>query len=234
MAPDELEGLISSARFATYIDLASGDREAATRLYIWTGELAGALFTDYRQLEVVFRNVVDQALTAYARSLDPAVVTWLDDSWLPRGANGWDKGAQDAIRTARQRARGRNPSHDGVIAGLTFGFWRYIVDGRYEEAFWLPALDAAFIGIPAAAAVDRRQKLEQVMINLNRFRNRLAHHEPICKPTTRQGPGGTQLVLSVDDVYKDLLKVLQWAKPDVSAQLLATSRVQQLLSNRPV
>lgn len=234
MAPDDLERLISPARFATFVDLASGDRDTAALLYAWTGELAGALFTDYRQLEVAFRNRVDQALSAYARALDPEVTTWLDDSWLPPGANGWDTGAHDALQIARRHARGRNPSHDGLVAELTFGFWRYIVDGRYEEAFWLPALDAAFTEVPGAAAVDRRQELEQAMINLNKLRNRLAHHEPICKPTRRQGPGGVRLTLSVDDVYEDLCNVILWTDPDVSVELLAQSRVPLLLSSCPI
>ncbi len=234
MAPDDLERLISPARFATFVDLASGDRDTAAHLYAWTGELAGALFTDYRQLEVMFRNQVDRALSVYARSVDPTVTTWLDDSWLPPGANGWDTGAQAALKTARRNARGRKPSHDGVVAELTFGFWRYIIGGRYEEAFWLPALDAAFTGIPGAAAVDRRRTLEQAMINLNKLRNRLAHHEPICKPTTRQGPGGIQLTLSVDDVYNDLRNVVHWTDPGISTELLAQSRVPHLLSSSPI
>ncbi len=52
----------------------------ATELYEWTGELAGALFTDFRHLEIVFRNRVDRALTRYARSLDQNVESWLCDS----------------------------------------------------------------------------------------------------------------------------------------------------------
>ena len=89
---DELEQLISPARFSTFVELSSGDRKVATKLYEWTGSLAGALFTDFRHLEIVFRNRVDQALMAYARSHDPDVTSWLDDSWLPDHTNGWNLG----------------------------------------------------------------------------------------------------------------------------------------------
>ena len=231
--PDELEQLISPARFSTFVELSSGDRELAAKLYEWTGSLAGALFTDFRHLEIVFRNRVDQALMAYARSRDPNVMSWLDDSWLPDHTNGWDDGANKAIKEARKVVRDDNPSHDAVIAQLMFGFWRYVTRGRYEEAFWLPALDEAFTNIPGANAVDRRVTLETAMINLNKLRNRIAHHEPICKPWKRHDHGGVELVLSVDDVYQDLKKVLDWCDPSSSGHFLQQSCVPELLATRP-
>ena len=233
LMPDELEHLISPARFSTFVDLSWGDRMVATKLYEWTGRLAGALFTDFRHLEIVFRNKVDQALMEYARTHDPDVMSWLDDSWLPDHTNGWDDEANKAIGKAREMARGRNPSHDAVIAQLMFGFWRYATKGRYEEAFWLPALDGVFTNIPGANAVERRVTLETAMINLNKLRNRIAHHEPICKPWKRRTQGGVELVLSVDDVYRDLEDVLRWCDPSSSVHFLKQSRVPELLATRP-
>jgi len=234
MTPKDLERLISPARFATFVKLTSGDRVAAARLYTWTGELAGAFFTDFRQVEVIFRNRVDQALAAYSHSQDPSIISWLDDTWVPPKANRWDKGAKDAIKTATRRVHSSSPSHDAVIAQLTFAFWRFTISGRYEEAFWLPALDSAFTNIPGPVAVDRRQALEQSMINLSNFRNRLAHHEPICKPSSRRGPNGTKLILSVEDVHRDLMNVLRWTDQDACSEIKSESRVRALLARRPV
>lgn len=233
LTSNELERLISPARFNTFVELSSGDRDVATRLYEWTGSLAGALFTDFRHLEIVFRNRVDRALMAHARSLDSSILSWLDDSWLPARSNGWDDGANKAIKKAGQMARGSSPSHDARIAQLTFGFWRYILKARYEEPFWIPALDAAFTNIPGTTEKNRRERLEQKMINLNKLRNRIAHHEPICKPWNRKEHGGTDLVLSVEDVYTDLTDVLRWCEPSSSAHFLAQSRVPELLATRP-
>ena len=234
LTPDELEKLISPARFGTFVELSSGDRKVATELYMWTGDLAGALFTDFRHLEITFRNTVDRTLLAHARSVDLSVVSWLDDSWLPARANGWNSGAQKAIEQARREAHGQNPSHDAVIAQLTFGFWRYLLTARYEKTFWLPALDGAFTNIPGTTEKNRRERLEKKMINLNKLRNRIAHHEPICKPWERKGHGGVDLVLSVDDVYTNLKDVLRWCEPTLSAHLLKQSRVPELLATRPM
>lgn len=233
LTPDDLEKLISPARFSTFVELSSGNRYTATRLYAWTGRLAGALLTDFRHLEIVFRNRVDQALMAYARSLDHSIVSWLDDSWLPARTNGWDEGANKAIRQASKSLHGARRSHDATIANLTFSFWRYVIAGRYEEAFWLPALDAAFIGIPGATSVDRRTSLENALIDLSRLRNRIAHHEPICKPWTRSGQGGAKLILTVDAVYESLREVLHWCGASSAAYFLEQSCVPGLLATRP-
>lgn len=232
--PNELESLISQPRFATYVSLAGGDRLLARDLYQWTGELAGALITDFRTLEVVFRNLVDQALTDHVAATAPDVTDWMFDStWIPAGGHWWNSAGQRILDEARNRAGGQNATHGGIVAELMFGFWRYVVVGRYEESFWIPALDAVFSGIPGAAPGDRRRTLEQSMMNLNGLRNRIAHHEPIAKPWTRRLPGGKTGVFTVDDIYQDLVQVLEWATPNHARQLLAESRVKPLLASRP-
>jgi hypothetical protein len=162
------------------------------------------------------------------------VPDWLwDSSWIPAAGHWWDRGAHNALRIARQHAGGPNPPHGAVVAELTFGFWRYILAGRYEESFWNTALDGAFTGIPGHAPGDRRHALEQAVINLHGLRNRLAHHEPIAKPWTRRVPGGTIRAFSLDEIYKDLVDVLAWTAPAHAPELLAKSSVPVLLSQRP-
>jgi len=232
--PNDLESLISQLRFATYIGLAGGDRPLARDLYDWTGDLAGALITDFRTLEIVFRNLVDKALTGHVAVTAPHVADWMFDStWLTPGSHWWNSAGQRILNEAHNRAGGRNATHGAIVAELMFGFWRYIVTGRYEESFWIPALDGAFSGIPGAAPGDRRRALEQRMMNLSGLRNRIAHHEPIAKPWSRRLPGGTTGTFTVDDIYADLVQVLEWATPAHAASLLAKSRVPRLLKQRP-
>jgi len=204
-------------------------------LYAWTGDLSGALISDFRTLEVVFRNLVDRALTEHVAAVAPSVIDWMfDSSWLPPGSHWWNGTGQRILNDARNRAGGSHASHGAIVAELMFGFWRYVVAGRYEESFWIPALDAAFTGIPGSAPGDRRQSLEQAMMNLNGLRNRIAHHEPIAKPWTRRLPGGPLGTFTVDDVYGDLVKVLRWAAPAHADDMLVNSRVIKLLSERPI
>lgn len=234
VTPNELEQLVSPARFSTFMTLANGNRDLAAELYVWTGDISGALFTDFRTLEVVFRNCIDQAITAHVATTAPSITDWLwDSSWIPAAGHWWDQGAENAIRIGGRHAGGRNAPHGAVIAELTFGFWRYMLAGRYEESFWNTALDAAFTGIPGHAPGDRRQTLEQAVINLHGLRNRLAHHEPIAKPWTRRVPGGNRQTFSLDQQYDDLVRVLEWTAPNHASDLLVTSSVRTLLASRP-
>lgn len=234
VSPSDLEQLISPGRFATFVTLASADRSLAVDLYEWTGDVAGALFTDFRTLEVVYRNHIDRALGSYAASVAPHVRHWMwDSSWIPSQGHWWDKDAQEALSTARKRAGARRAANGVVIAEVTFGFWRYIVSGRYEESFWNTALDSAFTDIPGHDPGERRRMLEQSMINLLGLRNRLAHHEPIVKPWTRRLPGGRVGIFTLEDLYGDLVRVLRWTSPAHAASLLQTSRVPELLAARP-
>jgi len=139
-------------------------------LYHWTGEVGGALLADYRHLEVVYRNAVDNALQAHVERLSgwTAGVGWFDESSWARH-HWFDRHAERELRTAKRRARrGSQPANRGaVVAELPFGFWRYIASARYEQTFWVPVLDDVFDGIAGARPGDRRVVLENHLIPLN-------------------------------------------------------------------
>ena len=56
---------MSGPRFATYVNLAGGDRDRAVELYHWTGDIAGGLMADFRVLEVLLRNRIDQTMSEH-------------------------------------------------------------------------------------------------------------------------------------------------------------------------
>ncbi len=59
--------LLSEERMATYISAADGDLDNAFALYAWNIELAAALQGATAMVEVVTRNAIDSALTAWYR-----------------------------------------------------------------------------------------------------------------------------------------------------------------------
>ncbi len=121
VSPDDLECLVSPARFNTFVKLASGDRKLAASLYTWTGEVAGALFTDFRILEVAIRNLIDRALARHVAEVAPHVSKWpWDSSWLPVGGHWWDSGARKTLTNARRHAGGLNAPHGAIVAQLPF------------------------------------------------------------------------------------------------------------------
>lgn len=233
--PDNLEALISAPRFQTYVNMCNGDKAQAVELYHWTGEVSGALLTDFRVLEVLFRNLIDSAIDDYVKTNHSQMVgEWIDnDSWIPPAGYWWDREAQRAIDQARRRVHDRNPTRGQIVAELMFGFWRYVISGRYEESFWIPILDHAFTDIPGHAPGDRRRTLEESLIVLNKLRNRLAHHEPICRPWTFQFRRGRTEVMSLDTQYKHLLQVVDWIDPTATTWITSNTRMLELLNRRP-
>ena len=90
----------------------------------------------------------------------------------------------EQVSVARQQATdgGQHPVVPGkVVAELHFGFWRYLLASKYYTALWVPALSAAFPHLPVR---DRKSASANRMVfdalgNLNKARNRVAHHEPV-------------------------------------------------------
>ncbi len=230
VTPAELEHIISSPRFATFVDLADGDRQLAADLYDWTGKIAGALFTDFRILEVAYRNRIDGAIADHVATIAPHVTDWFwDQSWIPPAGHWWDRGATNALRTARQRPeptprRRRRRTHLRLLAVHPRWPLRGIVlEHRARHR----------IHRHPRSRTRRCHTLEQAIINLHGLRNRLAHHEPIAKPWTRRIPGGASRAFPLDELYQDLVAVLRWTAPAHAPQLLASSRIPALLASRP-
>lgn len=235
---ETLETLISKPRFGTYVDLALGDRAKAVELYHWTGNVAGGLMTDFRVLEVLLRNRIDTAMATHARQR-AGVGEWFDDpQWIEPPGHWWDQAAIDSIDRAKHELRqqlspGRSMQRGQLVAKLSFGFWKRPTHARYEESFWLPALDKAFV-VPAPNAVARREMLFDHLTVLNDLRNRVAHHEPICKPWRFIVRGGRDVMYPLDVQYRMLVNVTEWIDHAAGEWIKNNSTALPLLVKPPV
>ena len=134
---------------------------------------AASLMELTSMVEVVVRNALDAQLMSWARERRGGA-SWLDVA--PVGPR-----ARDDIRRARDRATrdgSRAEVHGRVIAELSLGFWRYLVESRYLTSLWVPATHRA---CPHGAA-DLRTRQRDVAFRLQQLtfvRNRAAHHEPV-------------------------------------------------------
>lgn len=115
---------------------------------------------------------------------------------------------------AIQRAPARTPGH--VIANLTFGFWAALTRPEREAAIWTPILSNV---LPRKS----RGHLHDVMDKLNKFRNRLAHWEPVFSTTTGLGSRLSQF----DQIFREI-------DSDVAKLVGGQSTVSSLLSNPPL
>lgn len=212
--PADLRRLLSPGRFDRYT-AAAGSPEAAVDLYVWNARISGALHESLGVFEVVLRNALDRQLTAYHRIVLAGDGHWYADLRMPWGS----KRLVELIDRARGQAtvNGRNQEvHGKVVAELTFGFWRYLLAAQYQGTLWAPALRRAFPHLRS----QKRDTVYRPVDRLHALRNRVAHHEPIH-----------DLDLAVR--HTELLRVAGWIAPAASWWIGQTSRVPQVLTERP-
>lgn len=213
----ELERLISAQRFASFRQAAARP-EAAVALYTWNARVAGAFAELLHHVEVLVRNAMHHQMTNLHAQVPgrPHHKAWFDEpKWSKH--HWFNKGAQEQITKATKRA-GHTPAHPNpgkVIAALNFGFWRYLARERYEQSFWIPALDSAFAA-PGAHPAARRRAVEQRLAFLHTLRNR-----PAVSNT-------------LDQLYTDAIELVSFVSPTAADWLEHETRhLPQLLHNRP-
>jgi hypothetical protein len=207
-----LERRLSVARLRPYRQAVGGDLDQALALYSWNTLAAGAFFEDLGHLEVVLRNALHVELEAWHTRMDRPG-EWYDDP-----ARLLDPHRLDDIAAARYRlARNRQVETPGkVLAELMFGFWRFLLDKKYQTRLWAPALRHAFPQLQPQRRVDVYEPVDR----LYKLRNRIAHHEPIHH-------------FGLVEHHADLLRVAGFIDPAVETWLAANSRVPRTLATRP-
>lgn len=208
MDAQQAESWLSAARFAPFLASAGGDPLAAISLYEWHAELASACFQTVHHFEVLVRNTIDEHL-GRDQAQSPIRDTWLMDFNILQ-----PNGVKQVIVAVERLEKGKDITRGRVIAGVSFGFWAGLFSKEYEEV-WRQHLRHAF---PNGAIT--RKHLTQPMRLIQRFRNRVAHHDCL-------------LAHSVDDRVDDMLQIADWIDADAKRWLAEQSRVPQLLAERP-
>ncbi|MCL9666266.1 hypothetical protein L2091_13625 [Curtobacterium albidum] len=212
MPRQDLPALLTSERLRSYT-LRCPDVASALHLYEWNMHAAAAVLELTGIVEVVARNALDEELRAWAARR--GATTWFDAVPLDQ---------QGRLDLAKARARAtrneRRPEvHGRVVAELSFGFWRYLVETRYLTALWTPALHRAFPRGPADVLTRQRQ-VRTRMQQLHFVRNRAAHHEPIHHRDLRRD-------------LQDALDLLGWVHPAAAEWAADVTSLGAVLDARP-
>ena len=207
-----LEQRLSVERLGAYRAAVGGDLDRAVALYEWNAAVAGAFFEILGHFEVVVRNALHEQLTDWhATAGRPGL--WYDDP-----ADILDEHRHEEIAIARDRLRraGKAETPGRVVAELNFGFWRFLLDRHYQNILWAQALRHAFPNLTPA----NRRTVYGPVVQLNEFRNRIAHHEPIHQ-------------LNLTQRHQDLLDLLDLIDHDAAAWISELTRVPAIVAARP-
>ena len=233
----EFEHAVSTARLGTYRALARDD-DHAWALYRWNIELTAALTPLACDVEITLRNTIhDQLTTHYGR----------DDWWASTDLVLDDITAETlstVVRKHKQQLAKGTIGPGKVIADLMLGTWVMLLSRGgtsalsraidYETNLWRPALRFGFaIGTFTPSGAPRRPTRDAVHLrasNLQRLRNRAAHHEPIFNGVRVTG---TQTVVGLQTVWDQAVELLGWITPDLAAVHVANPAVPNLLAARP-
>jgi hypothetical protein len=174
----DIPRLLGDARFARYLEHYGGETVLALRLYSWNAAVASAFWGPLGIVEVAVRNAIHWRLADRA-GIDK---WWLDEKIWGQLLDKQRQEVQVAIDTARRR--NADPSADDIVAASNFGLWVGLLsEGKprdpiysYETVFWQPRLRGAFPHYRGG-----RRQLHGELDRIRKFRNRVAHHEPIFR-----------------------------------------------------
>ncbi|WP_420369114.1 hypothetical protein [Curtobacterium sp. L1-20] len=210
-----LPDLLSAPRFERYRNRYAGRSDLAARLYAWNTELATAFWGPVGCLEVFVRNAVHDALRRDRRD------DWWNDPTV-RLLDRERRAIDDAVRTLRRRGE-LDPAPDRVVAATSLGLWVGLTDGgiprdpmwSYETTLWQPRIVHAFPGLGNV----RRKQLHRRLDEVRRFRNRLAHHEPV-----HEAP--------VERIRDDLVAIAGFIHSDAAALIAGAQRIDAVLARK--
>lgn len=178
----DIESWLSVPRYRRYLETADGNDQTALELYLWNTEVAQAVLRDVSFFEVALRNAYDKAIS----STFAGNGHWLFDDASPvrrpilrTNRRGQINDANRINRNTIDRlSDGLGPcaTPDDVISNLTLGFWAHMTDRSHERDLWIPSVHAAW---PNGTS---RRTLNATISEINRTRNRAAHHEHLFAP----------------------------------------------------
>lgn len=187
---------LSEARYGRFRDACRGDHAAAIDLYEWHAALSMASFGLVHHFEVLVRNAIDGTL-GEGQSQTPIKDTWLVDFGVLQ-----PEGVRQVINAIGRLKQSKVVTRGRIVAGLSFSFWADLFGHRYED-LWRHRLHGAF---PHRGLT--RKALSSRMRRIQRFRNRIAHHDSL-------------LDQDVPAFVNDMLEISGWIDPDARLWLEA-------------
>lgn len=206
---DALEVLLSSKRFATYLKAAGFKVDYAFELYLYNARLAKAFLFPLHVVEIALRNAIDEVLSA-KYSPDCYHDVTLHEALTAESLASLNKAKSRASKG------GAAAKKDDVISCLTFDFWSNLFRHEYDRPLWQTSMGQL---LPNSAGMTRAQ-LQSLVMGINRFRNRIAHHEPI-------------FALNVSSQYREILNVVEYRSAAASVWLKSHATVNKVMRTRP-
>ena len=164
--------LFSKSRIDPYLT-PKDDAEILLSKYHSNIMLSEAMIPTLNYFEICLRNRIDNVIQKYFGT------NWLINNPSNLIISKKDLDKINDITHKFLKERKIQPSHDDVVAQMTFGFWCSFFHKKYDPILWHKK-DAIKMLFPYLLRSNRtRAYIEQKILKIKHVRNRIAHHEPI-------------------------------------------------------
>lgn len=195
---------LTSERLSRYTTATNGNIENALSLYEDNTRISEAFYTPLQSLEVCLRN------TLHRRMANSYGEDWFHSAKVPL------TNESRILITEAERALATQPlplRPGSVVAELKFGFWVGLLGKSYDATIWRLTLFKGF----TSRGGQKRAVVHGRFNAIRRFRNRIAHHEPIIHRPLVQ-------------LHEEMIEAVAWMCADTSAWTAHMSRVPDVLS----
>jgi hypothetical protein len=203
---ESLELSLSRERLHKYLTVTNQDLDAALALYEENTRLAESFYTPLQCLEICLRN-----------KLHISLANSYEENWFRNNRPPFNDDSRrmifDAVEELKKDGRGVTPGR--VVAELKFAFWVGIMGPRYDATVWRESLFKTFQvgGSRARSVVHGRFN------TIRRFRNRVAHHEPIFHRPLQQ-------------MHDEIIEAIGWMCRDTADWAAHHSRFDDVMTTR--
>ncbi len=199
---------LSPDRLTKYLTAAGGDLDLAIALYERNTRLAEAFYTPLQAMEVYFRNHLDQRMAAKYGA------DWMTNNSPPLSPNS----TRAIIEAQKGLAHARvKPTPGAMVAELNFWFWVGLLGPGYDATIWRATCHHAFRTNGKGMA---RSVVHGRFNAMRRFRNRVAHHEPIFRD-------------NLAGRHDEIIEAIHWMCRDTAAWAAHHSRLLDALAASP-
>ncbi len=216
------EKVMSKQRMDRYLHACSGDKRRALVLYRLNLRLSQEMFTIISCYEVSLRNAIDSIMSA-AFGQD-----WLRDAIQPGGIFDSPRfsGTTRIIHKAYNELVDKGMySCSKMLSAMEFGVWKYMFASPQYRVTGHRLLNA-FPNKPRSTPSMQynNQFIYNELDTINRLRNRIAHHEPICFLQDQEVISTTYL----QNCYQRILKLFGWMDIDAQSLLFGLDHIQRI------
>jgi hypothetical protein len=196
MKYQEYEMAFSKARMNRYMTACGGNTRKAMQLYRYNVKLCQKYYGALGAFEIVLRNAVDRHYRASFNDPD-----WIIHQLQPGGMLEFSPHKSDAFRHYGQLISKGFYTPDKMVSAQSFGFWTYMFN---QIPFNAGGRNLLAIFPNKQLGVGQRAVFNDLK-EIKTFRNRIAHHEPICFD-----PSGKKSLVYAFANYKLIVKYFEF------------------------